>query len=182
MSARPLPDAYATLQVVPTADPDVVRAAYRALAARYHPDRSSEPEAAQRMVELNAAWQLVGDPVRREAYDLGRALEAAHREEAETREPAVNDDRERAPVGQDAPASVRRRRETVLDFGPYRGWSLPDLAREHPDYLDWLRRMPIGRPFAREIELLLASATVTSSGSSGGERARRRSGWLGRRA
>jgi hypothetical protein len=43
----------------------------------------------------------------------------------------------------------------VLDFGRYRGWSLGEVARVEPGYLEWLDRTPIGRPFKAELDALL---------------------------
>lgn len=43
----------------------------------------------------------------------------------------------------------------VLDFGRYKGWTLADVARADPDFLEWLERMPIGRQYAREIDTCL---------------------------
>lgn len=54
-------DYYAVLGVLPNAEDVVVRAAYRALAQRYHPDRftGSENEANRRMSEINEAYQVL---------------------------------------------------------------------------------------------------------------------------
>jgi len=46
---------------------------------------------------------------------------------------------------------------TVLDFGRYAGWSLSELARHDPDFLEWLARTPAGRHYRAEIQRLLAS-------------------------
>ena len=54
------------LQVASSADDAVLRAAYRALAHRYHPDIAG-PDGEQRMRELNAAWEMIGAPERRAA-------------------------------------------------------------------------------------------------------------------
>lgn len=64
-------DHYALLGVAPTAAPDVVRAAYRALAKRYHPDHMTGQLSAsgERMAELNAAYAILSSPERRYAYD-----------------------------------------------------------------------------------------------------------------
>ncbi|HVA86024.1 MAG TPA: DnaJ domain-containing protein [Candidatus Saccharimonadales bacterium] len=73
------PDAYKALQVDFEADVDVIQAAYRRLAQKYHPDRVDDPhstaaaEAKARMVAINAAWAILRDPVRRAAYDRVRA-------------------------------------------------------------------------------------------------------------
>ncbi len=48
-----------TLQVAPTAEPEVIAAAYRALAKKYHPDHSNAPDAMVRMSRINAAFQAV---------------------------------------------------------------------------------------------------------------------------
>ncbi|MBN1857072.1 MAG: DnaJ domain-containing protein [Dehalococcoidia bacterium] len=50
---------YETLQVTSQAEPEVVAAAYRALAKKYHPDRSSVPDAMNRMARLNVAYQVI---------------------------------------------------------------------------------------------------------------------------
>jgi curved DNA-binding protein CbpA len=70
---RPGPDPYKTLQVDPEADPDVIQAAYRRLARKYHPDVSPGPEAAERMIAINRAWELLRDPARRAAFDASRS-------------------------------------------------------------------------------------------------------------
>ena len=41
---------------------------------------------------------------------------------------------------------------TVLRFGRYDGWSLGEVARTDIEYLEWLDRMPIGRPYRDEID------------------------------
>src|SRR5438552_584955 len=66
-------DLYQVLQVDPSADGEVLEAAYRRLARKYHPDVSSAPDAEARMRELNDAYATLRDPARRAAYDRGRA-------------------------------------------------------------------------------------------------------------
>ncbi len=66
-------DAYKTLQVDPEAEDEVIQAAYRRLAQKYHPDRQPDDEGVERMVAINAAWELLRDPARRAAYDASRA-------------------------------------------------------------------------------------------------------------
>jgi len=65
-------DYYAVLQVDPRAEPDVIHAAYRRLAAKYHPDVNPSPEAAQQMTEINAAYAVLKDPDQRAEYDRAR--------------------------------------------------------------------------------------------------------------
>ena len=70
------PDPYKILQVDPKADHDVIRAAYRRLAREYHPDVTTGPDAQQRMVQINQAWEMLRDPVRRAAVDRAQARAA----------------------------------------------------------------------------------------------------------
>jgi curved DNA-binding protein CbpA len=69
------PDLYAVLQVDPRAEPEIIEAAYRRLARKWHPDANPDPAAGARMRELNAAYAVLGDPARRRAYDAVRAGE-----------------------------------------------------------------------------------------------------------
>jgi curved DNA-binding protein CbpA len=66
-------DPYKILQVDPEAEDEVIQAAYRRLARKYHPDLSVTADAAARMSAINAAWERIGDPDARKAYDLERA-------------------------------------------------------------------------------------------------------------
>lgn len=70
--SRPPLDPYKVLQVDPEADPEVIQAAYRRLAQKYHPDVAGG-DAAQRMRDINAAWEILGDPERRAELDHARA-------------------------------------------------------------------------------------------------------------
>jgi hypothetical protein len=70
---------YDVLQVCPDADLAAIRAAYRARARAFHPDVSRDPDAARRMRELNAAYEVLSDPERRARYDAARARAARTR-------------------------------------------------------------------------------------------------------
>ncbi len=65
-------DLYRLLQVDPEADVEIIGAAYRKLAQRYHPDVTDDPEAAAWMAAINTAWEVLRDPARRAAYDRER--------------------------------------------------------------------------------------------------------------
>jgi hypothetical protein len=66
-------DHYATLQVDPQAEQEVIEAAYRRLARKWHPDVNRHPEAERRTQELNDAYAVLGDPARRRTYDATRS-------------------------------------------------------------------------------------------------------------
>jgi hypothetical protein len=44
---------------------------------------------------------------------------------------------------------------SVLNFGRYAGWSLGEIARADLEYIEWLDRTPIGRPYRDEIDGIL---------------------------
>jgi len=67
------PDYYEILQVHPSAEWEVIEAAYRRLARKYHPDVNKDVEAEQRMRELNAAYEVLSNPIFREDYDRRRS-------------------------------------------------------------------------------------------------------------
>ena len=65
-------DPYKVLQVDPEAERDVIEAAYRRLARKYHPDVSVEADSHEKMIAINRAWELLRDPVKRAAVDRAR--------------------------------------------------------------------------------------------------------------
>jgi curved DNA-binding protein CbpA len=148
-------DLYRVLQVDASADSATIRAAYRALAAVSHPDHAGV-DGEPRMRELNAAWEVLGDPQRRAAYDAER----------QANRPAP------APAGPTGPPWTGRAGPppgnpsgSVLTFGVFAGWSLGEIARTDPGYLQWLERerdtpdgssdARKGRPYLTEIDSLL---------------------------
>lgn len=64
-------DLYAELGVTRQAEPEVIRAAFRALVRRYHPDRQFGANAltADKMARINHAYDVLGQADRRRAYD-----------------------------------------------------------------------------------------------------------------
>ena len=203
------PDPYKILQVDSEAEDEVIVAAYRRLARKYHPDVAANAETAARMSAINAAWEVIGDPVRRAAYDRQRKVEAAlARSAAESadrhgssghRAPTAGASSPRpapgpAPSGPAGARTPSREPDTVsrdwssgrstvgggydqsmhkpdghgaagappgdpsgsvLTFGRYAAWSLGEVARADLEYLEWLDRMPIGRPYRDEIDAIL---------------------------
>jgi curved DNA-binding protein CbpA len=149
-------DYYKILQVDPEAHIDVVRAAYRVLARMYHPD--VEGGTSDKMIALNNAWAVISDDKMRTAYDRSRAAMAPARPAAT--QPSYTTTTLRSSAS--PTASNPTLRSTVLDFGRYQGWSLEQVARHDPDFLEWLARMPIGRPYRNEIETVLGAIRATT--------------------
>jgi curved DNA-binding protein CbpA len=159
-------DPYRILQVHPEADAEIIQVAYRKLAQRHHPDVATDGAAARRMAELNAARDLLLDPAARAAYDRERraaerpaSAGAGHGGEAATTTDRAG--RTAADAGAASPGEVSagpppgNPSGSVLNFGRYAGWSLGEIARRDVEYVEWLDRMPIGRPYRGEIDALL---------------------------
>jgi curved DNA-binding protein CbpA len=197
------PDAYKVLQVDPEAEDEVIQAAYRRLARKYHPDVDATAEAAARMAAINRAWELLGEPAARAAYDRSRAQPPTR---SPSTSPSAGQPTRGAPssasstfgsaFAEGAPSGAPRPPETVsrdwtsgrstvgggyepsmraadglgaagpppgrpagsvLNFGRYSGWSLGEIARHDLEYIEWLDRTPIGRPYREEIDTILRS-------------------------
>lgn len=69
--AETMPTYYDVLQVERDATPERVRAAYRKLAHKYHPDKMpGNANAARAMAAINAAYDVLSDAHRRAEHDL----------------------------------------------------------------------------------------------------------------
>jgi hypothetical protein len=69
--AASTPTYYDVLQVERDASPECVRAAYRKLAQKYHPDKMpGNANASRAMAAINAAYEVLSDGHRRAEHDL----------------------------------------------------------------------------------------------------------------
>ena len=199
-------DFYKILQVDPEAEDEVIAAAYRRLARKYHPDTATGVDSSGRMEAINAAWEVLGDPKRRVAHDRQRALQAAVSRSGAAGAPSAAaagsatapdsahgsakpaspprgapgprspepetvsrdwssgrssvgggyDPSMRTPDGMGAAGQPPGNPSgSVMNFGRYDGWSLGEIASADLEYLEWLDRMPIGRPYRDEIDAIL---------------------------
>ncbi|MES2017996.1 MAG: J domain-containing protein [Pseudomonadota bacterium] len=67
--ARSIETHYDNLKVVRDAPVEVIKASYRALSQKYHPDRNPDPDALRSMQVINQAWDVLSDPERRATHD-----------------------------------------------------------------------------------------------------------------
>jgi DnaJ-class molecular chaperone len=77
MTIDPQRDYYAILGVSPAAEDVVIKAAYKALMQRYHPDRasSSKGDTTEKVTEINEAYTILSNAKTRNEYDKLRAAE-----------------------------------------------------------------------------------------------------------
>jgi len=71
-------DYYKILEIAPNADEKEIRAAYRRLAKQYHPD-AGEGSSAEAFRAVQEAYDVLGDPARKQAYDRDLSSESWER-------------------------------------------------------------------------------------------------------
>jgi len=62
-------DYYAILGISKTASPEEIKAAYRRMAIKHHPDKGGGAGAEAKFKEINEAYQVLSDPQKRSMYD-----------------------------------------------------------------------------------------------------------------
>ena len=105
---------YDNLKVARDAPPEVIRAAYKTLSQKYHPDRHGNSTEAIRIIQIiNSAYAVLSDPVKRREHDewISRNEAPINRTfEPEFRECSVTN---RAPVRK---SSRRARRKHSFSY------------------------------------------------------------------
>ena len=67
---------YQVLQVSPQATQQEIKQSYRRLAKQFHPDSQTQTQNSERIISLNAAYEILGDRKNRRMYD--RQLQLGH--------------------------------------------------------------------------------------------------------
>ena len=117
------PDYYKILQIDPGAEQEVIEAAYRRLARKYHPDVNKSPDAIQRMQQINVAYEVLRDPAKRAEYDRARLRR-----------------------------SFYGRRESPRYTHPPRPARKPPILHVHPLHLDF-GHLPVGETQTKTLHL-----------------------------
>jgi curved DNA-binding protein CbpA len=123
-----LPDPYKVLQVDPEAEREIIEAAYKRLARKYHPDVSVEPDSIEKMVQINQAWEQLRDPVRRAAVDRARARTAA----TSAQVVAADGKAQAQAVGYEPPAPTPASPQNPAPTWPIPGMTDPSTSRFEP--------------------------------------------------
>lgn len=111
--------AYDVLGVDASADEEALRRAYRLKLRETHPDTGGE---AARFVQVQRAWELIGEPAARAAYDRGHGFGATNAPDYAPSTPAWR------PPGR--PADTRPRARSFGQPGGWRRERYLDLMRE----------------------------------------------------
>lgn len=106
-------DYYDILGVSPAADEVAIRAAYRALMLKFHPDTNKSESAADYAKSINEAFAVLSDTKKRQAYDRSRELSGRSKQPSPTKPP------EDKPFGATQPNNPERdpRSARMFAFG-----------------------------------------------------------------
>lgn len=140
---------YENLKVARDAPLEVIKAAYRALAQKYHPDVNKSPDAPRIMILLNEAWAVLGEPSKRVQHDRWLLEAEASRSNSSTSwqpnaEPkSAADDRtfhtaqpRKAASTRNQETSTRRTSQSAADIAEAHGfgrWHAPRPAHSPTD-------------------------------------------------
>ena len=84
---------YEILEISPNASQDVIRAAYKAMCKKYHPDNTQDDGEDEEIKKINEAYSVLIDPATREEYDR-KLADDAH---AKAQETSKDDNRKEQP-------------------------------------------------------------------------------------
>ena len=96
---------YKILEVDSEASPEVIEAAYRRLARRYHPDLNRSHDATVRMQELNEAYGVLSDSQQRMSYDLYLRQQADSQKQRTASTSSSNSSQPQSRYSSDSPES-----------------------------------------------------------------------------
>ena len=156
---------YETLEVSPKASAEVIRAAYKSLMQRVHPDKSPTDAAmAERAAQIVQAYELLSDPIRRAEYDLelNRELRASAVDQyAPFPVDGRNLSRARASTLRELPKRNNRfvwYACLILAVIFFSGWSIKAMLKG--DVSSESERVAVHSNLKREIPELLRNVTV----------------------
>lgn len=121
-------DHYAALGVPRTASMEEIRSSYHEQVMHQHPDRNPDVHDTSRFRELQEAYEVIGDPCRRRAYD--EEIRGSERDSTEQRTAAAGVRPSEAPLWGD------RARQPPVWPSYEAGWS-PQSLRESAPFGEW---------------------------------------------
>jgi DnaJ-class molecular chaperone len=121
---------YDNLKVARNAPPEVIRAAYKTLSQKFHPDRNPDkPNATRTFQMIGLAYEVLSDPVKRRAHDEWIAAEEAKEQLVDSSQDADHSSRTSQrlmpqPTGFQAFASSRKDWPSLNRLYKYLFWLL----------------------------------------------------------
>lgn len=106
-------DYYAVLGVLPSIEQSALKAVYAALMKKYHPDVATIPkqEAELRAKEINEAYSVLGDPIKRAGYD-------AKRKQSSSQSGDYNEESSNSDAGEDLDPQLQKDWQIVVAYFP----------------------------------------------------------------
>jgi curved DNA-binding protein CbpA len=135
---------YDLLEVLPNAQPEVIKASYRALAQKYHPDKNPDKHAEELFKSTRNAYEILSDPHKRKNYDAFLASQAYSQSESEARARKESEARARespAPRTREG-VEARARKEAearARKEAEDRRWEAEAPARKKKNFIDCLK-------------------------------------------
>lgn len=111
-------DLYKVLGLLPQAEPEVIKASYKALAQKYHPDKHPDKKVlfTEIMTELNEAHEVLSNAKRRKDYDLAwKKFSGKHTETAAKTASTKDAAHKTASATSPSPATKRGGHDAVLN-------------------------------------------------------------------
>jgi len=102
---------YETLGLSRSCTAEQIRSAYRKLVLKYHPDRSTAPNAKEMFLRITEAYEVLSDPARRRDYD--RLLDAQAAASRRASQPQTGGGRQVPPPGSGPRAGAAEPRTTL---------------------------------------------------------------------
>lgn len=163
-------DHYRVLGVTADADAAAIQAAYRALAKKFHPDAPAETRSAERFIEVQQAYEVLGSRESREAYDEARAAVRAGQDKVE-RERAAEETAWRARVREEPEIADRHADLSRLakSLGRrYRSGILAGMDGRHPeDFARYLEEQFLTRHFGEDAQMQRLGKALLEDGRRG---------------
>ncbi|WP_237380086.1 J domain-containing protein [Cupriavidus sp. SW-Y-13] len=122
---------YDNLKVSRDAPAEVIRAAYKSLSQKYHPDRHADSEEANRIMRLlNAAYDVLRDPEKRAEHD--QWIVAQEKREADQKQRQATQQRQAYRAAQAQQQRQAAQRQQAQRPAPPPAASEPEPAAEQP--------------------------------------------------
>ncbi len=106
---------YEILEIRENASQEVIRASYKILAQKYHPDKNKTEEAAEKMKLINVAYSILSDEEKKKKYDFSLSDQKRRKQELEEQEKMVTEKAKQNKIIAEENKIVANGREVLQD-------------------------------------------------------------------